>query len=84
MVNATDPFEMARMRHELEQCLPPLEMTAQMREFMTAPSPPPAVPIPFPQGLFSPLATPLSPPQQAFRFLEVIDDVMYKKTTNES
>ena len=52
--NATDPFEMRRMRHELQQCLPPLEMTEQMREFETAPTPPPAVPIPFPQGLFPP------------------------------
>ena len=68
IVNSTDPFEMRRMRYELEQCFPPLEMTAQLREFATAPTPPPALPIPFPQGLFSPLATPHSPPQEAFRF----------------
>ena len=65
VVNTHDPFEMRRLRHELEQCLPPLEMSAQMREFATAPTPPPAVPIPFPQGLFSPLTAPASPP---FRF----------------
>ena len=63
VVNATDPFEMARLRHELQQCLPPLEMTAELREFATAPTPPPAIPVPFPQGLFSPLTTPHSPPQ---------------------
>ena len=71
VVNATDPFEMRRLRHELEQCLPPLDMTAQLREFATAPTPPPAVPIPFPQGLFSHLATPLSPP---FRFPDGIEE----------
>ena len=59
---------MRRLRYDLEQCLPPLEMTDQLREFATAPTPPPALPIPFPQGLFSPLATPHSPPQEAFRF----------------
>ena len=71
VVNATDPFEMARLRYELEQCLPPLEMTAQLREFVTAPTPPPALPIPFPQGLFTPLASPHSPPQEQFRFPDV-------------
>merc|ERR1712239_10444 len=71
IVNATDPFEMARLRHELEQCLPPLEMTDQLRAFATAPTPPPALPIPFPQGLFSP-ASPFSPPQEPFRFLGTI------------
>ena len=64
-VNATDPFEMRKLQHELQNCLPPLQLTAAMREFATAPTPPPAVPIPFPQGLFSPLAT---PPPQPFRF----------------
>merc|ERR1711954_465332 len=68
IVNATDPFEMARMRHELKQCLPPLVMTERLREFVTAPTPPPALPIPFPQGLFSP-ASPFSPP---LRFPETL------------
>merc|ERR1711954_418249 len=64
IINAEDPFEMRRLRHELEQCLPPLQMTQEMLEFATAPSPPPAVPIPFPRGLFSPDMNPGSP----FRF----------------
>ena len=59
---------MRRLRFELEQCLPPLQWTEVMREFVTAPTPPPAVPIPFPQGLFSPLTSPHSPPQAAYRF----------------
>ena len=67
IVNATDPYEMARLRHELDQCLPPLQMTDELREMATAPTPPPALPIPFPQGLFSP-ASPYSPPQEPFRF----------------
>ena len=66
VMNAQDPFEIGRMQHELQQCLPPLQLTEQMREFATAPTPAPAVPIPFPPGLFSSLATP--PPHQAFRF----------------
>merc|ERR1711954_240968 len=64
VINTNDPFEMRRLRHELEQCLPPLQMSNEMREFVTAPTPPPAVPIPFPRGLFSPVTTPGSP----FRF----------------
>ena len=64
--NAVDPFEMGKMQHELQRCLPPLQLTQEMREFVTAPTPPPAVPIPFPPGLFSPLATP--PQHTAFRF----------------
>ena len=64
VMNARDPFEMGRMQHELQQCLPPLQLTEQMRQFSNAPTPPPAVPIPFPPGLFSPLATP--PLHQAF------------------
>ena len=55
------------MEHELHRCLPPLQLTQEMREFETAPTPPPAVPIPFPPGLFSPLATP-PPHHTAFRF----------------
>ena len=65
-VNATDPQERRKLQHELHNCLPPLQLTAAMREFVTAPTPPPAVPVPFPQGIFSPLASP--PPHQAFRF----------------
>merc|ERR1712081_157066 len=68
LINADDPYEMGRLRHELEQCLPPLEWTDQLREFTTAPTPPPAIPIPFPQGLFSPLTSPHSPPQEHLRF----------------
>merc|ERR1711954_253565 len=64
VINTDDPFEMRRLRHKLEQCLPPLQMSNEMREFVTAPTPPPAVPIPFPRGLFSPVTTPSSP----FRF----------------
>merc|ERR1711954_281964 len=59
---------MGRLRYKLEQCLPPLEWTDQLCEFATAPTPPPAIPIPFPQGLFSPLTSPHSPPQEHLRF----------------
>ena len=52
--NAQDPFQMRRMQHELQQCLPPLQLTEDMRQFATAPTPPSAVPVPFPPGLFSP------------------------------
>ena len=64
VINTQDPFEMRKMRHELEQCLPPLVLSEQMKEFAMAPTPPPAVPIPFPRGLFSPATSPGSP----FRF----------------
>ena len=70
VVNAVDPFEMGKMQHELQSCLPPLQLSQEMREFITAPTPPPAVPIPFPEGLFSPPASPQSPPQETFRFPE--------------
>ena len=66
VINATDTFEMNSLQHALQECLHPLRLTQEMREFATAPTPPPRAPYPFPPGLFSPLATPPQP--NTFRF----------------
>ena len=44
VLNARDPYEMRRMQHELQNCLPPLQLAEEARAFATAPTPPPVVP----------------------------------------
>ena len=59
----TSAYEMDALKHELTRCLRPLQMTDQLREFATAPTPPPVAPSPPPPGLFSPRSPPPSPPR---------------------
>ena len=66
IINIRDPYKMGALKHELTQCLHPLCLTEELQRWATAPTPPPAVPIPPPAGLFSPLATP--PPRPSFQY----------------
>ena len=58
----TGAYDMAELKHELQQCTRPLQLTEELRQFATAPTPPPAIPSPPPAGLFSPRSPPPSPP----------------------
>merc|ERR1711954_520134 len=40
----TGAYDMAEVKHELQQCMRPLQLTKELRQFATAPTPPPAIP----------------------------------------
>ena len=54
----TGAFKMDKLKAKLHLCQRPLQLTEELRKFMTTKTPPPAVPSPLPPGLFSPRSPP--------------------------
>ena len=54
----TNASEMDGLKAELQLCQHPLQLTEELRQYITAPTPPPALTSPPPPGLFSPRPQP--------------------------